>query len=189
MVGSPAKKSDRGFLSRGRIFPASAMDLIVCLSLVLVIANVVLAENTFYTQGRYGKREESHPSAGALPYFSLSRHVRSDKKSNHASNTQDSNTVKVSSRPDRFFLGSRYGKRALPRAVELSDGSPLASLDRLETILRYLNRARRSDQRSSAPNYEIEQIYYDNGYDNGNDDNGVGDNDSKTLCQSDSSQC
>ncbi|XP_063984571.1 uncharacterized protein LOC135166367 [Diachasmimorpha longicaudata] len=188
MVGSSAKKSDRGFLSREKILPVYTMDLIVSLWVVLVLVNVVLGENTFYTQGRYGKREESHLSPAALPYFSSSRQVRSDQKSNHASNTQD--TVKVSSRPDRFFLGSRYGKRALSGAMDMSDGSSLPSLDRLEAILRYFNRVRRSDHHMSPQNYEIEQTYYDNGYDINNDnDDGIGDDTSNTLCQSDSSRC
>ncbi|XP_011301672.1 uncharacterized protein RYa isoform X2 [Fopius arisanus] len=164
-----------------------AVDPIACLWIVLLLTNVILADNNFYTQGRYGKRQESRPESNKRPLFFPSRYGRSIPNSDETSGG-GSKIVEISPRPDRFYLGSRYGKRGPVGDEESTGGSRFTSLSRLEAILRYLDRARRSNQHRNKQNYEIEQIYYDNGYDDGNDDNLVEDNDSKTPCQS-GSQC
>uniref|UniRef100_A0A6V7JWR8 Uncharacterized protein n=1 Tax=Bracon brevicornis TaxID=1563983 RepID=A0A6V7JWR8_9HYME len=100
-----------------------------------------------------------------MPFFSGSRYGRSN--TNTGSDTIKN--VEISPRPDRFFLGSRYGKRNQQQSPESAAGGAAASLRRLEAVLNYLSRVRRLDepqqQHRQPHNYEIEQTYYDNGYD------------------------
>ncbi|XP_033226160.1 uncharacterized protein LOC117178794 [Belonocnema kinseyi] len=110
----------------------SSLELVIWLWISLNLATLVLSQHNFYTSGRYGKRVENDAPAGGL-FLSGSRYGR-----NGRGNIKNSNSVtkvlEISPRVDRFFMGSRYGKRAHMQSYNV------ASLKRFEAALNYLDR-------------------------------------------------
>ncbi|XP_012274956.1 uncharacterized protein LOC105696801 [Orussus abietinus] len=100
--------------------------------------NIVLSQENFYTHGRYGKREEHQQSS---LFWSGSRYGRSGATGERNAKSI-SKAVEVAPRVDRFFFGSRYGKRTLP-AISFRTSTPLT---RLGAALNYLNQARRAER-------------------------------------------
>ncbi|XP_043280265.1 uncharacterized protein RYa [Venturia canescens] len=130
------------------------VQIVTCLWVVSTFGTLVTAtaatahyqQDPFYIQGRFGKREDA--SAG---FLTGSRYGR-DGTTNSGSSKSDPKLLEVSPRVDRFFLGSRYGKRVLPNNE--NDNSPgsrqpsprISALKRFEEALGYFDRVDRADR-------------------------------------------
>ncbi|XP_048515067.1 uncharacterized protein LOC105683582 [Athalia rosae] len=125
----------RRFVKSG-ISPGCSMtiEITAWIWIVYMVTTVVTAQN-FYTNGRYGKRQD--PGQG-FSFWSGSRYGRSggavpnDLPKNDADDETSVKDVEVSPRIDRFFLGSRYGKRTF------SNDQRTDSLKHFETSLDFL---------------------------------------------------
>ncbi|XP_066597417.1 uncharacterized protein RYa [Prorops nasuta] len=101
-----------------------------CLTVTLVAS-----QQGFYLHGRYGKRQEPRAS-----FLTDSRYGRSEIGETSAKDS--SRLLEITPRADRFFLGSRYGKRMLK-----SDG-----MNHLDALLQYL---RRLEEQQFYPEAEL----------------------------------
>ncbi|KAK2577209.1 hypothetical protein KPH14_003359 [Odynerus spinipes] len=116
------------------------VQLITCLWIGCAICSLVQPGNgeDYHLSTRYDKRDSSRAKVPELLLTSR-RYGRSEPK------IPDGRTrpMKVASRSDMFFLGSRYGKRSLEdKQVIYHPEYP--SLDRLDAVLQYVNEARRA---------------------------------------------
>ncbi|XP_034951627.1 uncharacterized protein RYa isoform X2 [Chelonus insularis] len=120
------------FMSMSRI-NSKIIEMIACLWIILTLSSVAMSQPNFYTHGRYGKREETaHTSLDPSTFFSGSRYGRGD--SEFKNSNLDEKSVELLPRVDRFFLGSRYGKRKM--YPDVSD-KRFASLKNIEAALKY----------------------------------------------------
>ncbi|PSN53623.1 hypothetical protein C0J52_00916 [Blattella germanica] len=82
---------------------SSALLLLMLVTCSLVI--IACSAQQFYASGRYGKR-------GSSTFWSGSRYGRSGGGIGRRQQSGGGSPVEVSARNDRFFIGSRYGKRS-----------------------------------------------------------------------------
>ncbi|XP_015604298.1 uncharacterized protein LOC107272067 [Cephus cinctus] len=105
------------FLSAGNSFSTGSGDLLRWLTwlwLGCALVSIVVCQRNFYTQSRYGKRQESE---GQSLLWSGNSYGRSD--TNQRNTKFVSKAVELSPRGDRFFMGSRYGKRVPTNLLEI----------------------------------------------------------------------
>ncbi|PNF33173.1 hypothetical protein B7P43_G13395 [Cryptotermes secundus] len=83
----------------------------VVMLMVLVTCSLVILVSSaqFYSSGRYGKRGDLSQRS---MFWSGSRYGRSSGGGGGRRQQGGSNPVQVAVRNDRFFIGSRYGKRS-----------------------------------------------------------------------------
>ncbi|XP_076638902.1 uncharacterized protein LOC143351036 [Colletes latitarsis] len=119
-------------LSRGKraqLVPCfGSVEFAMCLWIACAVLTLVASHPNFYTL-RYGKRHE--PRAGNL--FPLgSRYGRSDGFQKDGKSLPK--LVQVVPRVDRFFWGSRYGKRSSP------DYRTVSSVNQFSAVLDFMDR-------------------------------------------------
>ncbi|KDR19238.1 RYamide neuropeptides-like [Zootermopsis nevadensis] len=86
---------------------ASASSVVILIMLVTCSLVTLALSAQFYTSGRYGKRDLAQRSM----FWSGSRYGRSSGGGG-GRRQGGNNPVEVAVRNDRFFIGSRYGKRS-----------------------------------------------------------------------------
>ncbi|XP_046614821.1 uncharacterized protein LOC124302573 [Neodiprion virginianus] len=94
------------------------------------VATLVTSQQNFYTNGRYGKRQDPEEASS---FWSGSRYGRSGVSGADKEKIEEAGKdMEVSPRTDRFFLGSRYGKRTF------SNNERVDSLKHFKTTLDFL---------------------------------------------------
>ncbi|XP_053972714.1 uncharacterized protein LOC128873280 [Hylaeus volcanicus] len=125
-------------LSRGRkaqLMPCfGSVEFTTCLWIACAVLTLVASQPSYYSHSRYGKRHE--PRAGSV-FVSGSRYGRSDGFQNEGKPLPK--LVQVVPRMDRFFWGSRYGKRSP------SDYRTVSSVNRFSAVLDFMDRVNEVD--------------------------------------------
>ncbi|XP_029039157.1 uncharacterized protein LOC114874224 [Osmia bicornis bicornis] len=104
-----------------------SVEIVTCLWIACAVLTLVASQPNFYI-GRYGKRQE--PRADSL-FVSGSRYGRSQNL--QKSSEYLPKLVEVVPRMDRFFLGSRYGKRSP------LDYRTVSSVNRFSAVLNFMD--------------------------------------------------
>ncbi|XP_014295090.1 uncharacterized protein LOC103570564 [Microplitis demolitor] len=124
--------------------------MIACLWIIFTLVNVAFGQPNFYTHGRYGKREETLPT-DQLNFNFGSRYGRGEKVELKATNENNEKSNEIMARVDRFFLGSRYGKRGINDNLIDNSNEKFIYLNNIRDALRYYYyRIRREAQQLSS---------------------------------------
>ncbi|CAG5092664.1 Protein of unknown function, partial [Cotesia congregata] len=125
-----------------RIINLERTKMIACLCIIFTLVNVAFSQPNFYTHGRYGKREETPPTAGEVNFNFGSRYGRGENIELKATNDKSNELM---ARVDRFYLGSRYGKRESNNnnLFGSSNGENFIDLNNIQDVLRYFYRLQR----------------------------------------------
>ncbi|XP_057320956.1 uncharacterized protein LOC130664840 [Microplitis mediator] len=123
--------------------------MIACLWIIFTLVNVAFGQPNFYTHGRYGKREETLPT-DQLNFNFGSRYGRGEKFELKATNENDEKSNEIMARVDRFFLGSRYGKRGTTNNLNDNSTEKFIYLNNIRDALRYYYRLRREAKQLSS---------------------------------------